>query len=496
MRADLSYDPYRPSCAEEALALWELYAQDPLRWIDDGCVWIQTRDGEAGAPWEPLRLWPAQREVVRLLHTEPRLVGFKARQLGFTWLAVALLIHAAVFKLGSTCLILSLREEEAIGALDRGRGIYARLPRWQRAAKILKGQDGGTQLHLSTGSKLHALSSKGGDSHTADAVLVDESALIPDLARVLARVEPTVGDGGRLWLVSRANKDEPEGTFANLARAACVDRTGPWRGIFLPWHSRPGRDAAWYEGQRAKSLAVDGTLDTLHEQYPADPSEALAPRVAQVRIPWAWLVGTWSPLPQLSTDVPLLHLYERPDLALAYVIGADPAEGLPTSDDSAAVVLELQTGRLVAALGGKLDPAKEFPQAIAALSRMFGHAPALVERNNHGHATNAALEALGVPLLDGPDGRPGLAISAPIKTLTWDNVAAILREGAEAGLPLIPDAQVRAQLALVQRRTLKAPTGQRDDYADAYRTAQWARRSSPPPPPLDLTRRALAGLLR
>jgi len=492
----LGYDPYHPSCPEEALALWEIYAQDPLRWIDDGCVWIQTREGETGAPWEPLRLWPAQREVVRLLHTEARLVGFKARQLGFTWLAVAMLIHTAVFKLGSTGLILSLREEEAIGALDRGRGIYARLPRWQRAAKLLKGQDGGTVLHLSTGSKIHALSSKGGDSHTADAVLVDEAALIPDLARVLARVEPTVGDGGRLWLVSRANKDEPEGTFASLARASCVDKTGPWHGIFLPWHTRPGRDAAWYDGQRAKSLAVDGTLDTLHEQYPAEPAEALAPRVAQVRIPWGWLVGSWSPLPQLPTDVSLLRLYERPDPALAYVIGADPAQGLPTSDDSAAVVLGLQTGRLVAALGGKLDPAREFPAALAALSRMFNHAPILVEENNHGHAVLGELAHLGAPLLDGPSGRPGLSISAPIKTLTWDNTATILREASEASVPLIPDAQVRAQLALVQRRTLKAPQGQHDDYADAYRTAQWARRSSPPPPSIDLTRRALAGLMR
>lgn len=479
----LGYDPHAPSCPEEALVLWELYAHDPVRWIEDGCVQIQTQD-EGGAPWDRLRLWPAQVEVVRALFEGRRVVVLKARQLGLTWLCAALLAHVLVFAPGSTALIVSLREAEAVKALDRARGIYKRLPRWMRARKILKGEDGGTSLELSTGSQLIALPSNRGDSYTARAVLVDEASLIPNLASLLASVEPAVGDQGRLWLVSRANKDEPEGAFARLAHGACVERKGRWRGIFLPWDARPGRDAAWYADQVEASLKLDGTLDTVQEQFPATPAEALAPRLAQVRIPWVWLEALACVRPLLAPQGPLaaqlldLRLYEQPSPSLSYVIGADPAEGLPTSDDSALTVLEALTGRLVAAANAKLDT-KQFPRLLFAVSKYFGHAPILVERNNHGHAVLDALAALGAPLVNGPDGRPGLAISAPVKTRSWDEVAAELSSAASSPDPqsllYLPDPQTRAQLGSVKRRTLKAPDGQHDDLADAYRTAQWAR---------------------
>ena len=82
--------------------------------------------------------------------------------------------------------------------------------------------------------------------------------------------------------------------------------------------------------------------------------------------------------------VPGLVIWRLPQPGETFVIGADPAEGNPQSDNSAASVVDL-AGEQVAAWAGRVEPAA-FGSQIAAVSAFFNGAAALVERNNHGHA--------------------------------------------------------------------------------------------------------------
>lgn len=477
--AALGYNPHAPSCPEEALALWELYAHDPVRWIEDGCVQIQTQD-EGGAPWETLRLWPAQVEVVRALFEGRRMVVLKARQLGLTWLCAVLFVHGLVFAPGSTGLIISLREAEAIKTLDRVRGTYRRLPRWMRARQMLKGEDAGTELALSTGSEVIALPSHRGDSYTARFVLVDEAALIPDLARLLGSIDPTVADSGRICLVSRANKADPQGHFAAIARAA-FQGTSVWSGLFLPWSARPGRTAQWYETQRQNSLDVGGNLDQLFEQYPETIEQALAPSSSTTRLPTHHVSVVGKALPHRPlAGHSLVRIFKGFDPELCYVIGVDVAEGVDGGDDSAASVICVETGEQVASVAGLLDPGAELPEVVRLLSDAYGGAPVLVERNAIGVATINALKGV-VKLLLGPDGKIGYQKNATSKATLWTDVASVvlaaykdLAAGADVA-PLIYDPLTLSQVALIQRETCKAPKGSRDDAADAWALAQWAR---------------------
>ena len=133
--------------------------------------------------------------------------------------------------------------------------------------------------------------------------------------------------------------------------------------MFLPWHARPSRDAAWYEPQAADIQHRTGSLDDLHEQYPATDAEALVPRTLDKRLAPAWLHQCYQerePLAQLPDDapsIPGLEVYALPQPGHSYAIGADPAEGNPTSDDSALAVVDEGTGEEVAALAGKFQPA-------------------------------------------------------------------------------------------------------------------------------------------
>lgn len=470
-------------------AQWEYYRRNIHAWAHD-CVQIQISDDDAGAPWIPLRLWPAQVDLLGQMKQHKRLLVLKARQLGMTWLALVRVLHELVFVPGSKALLLSLRETEAVAALRRLAGMYRRLPAWQKSRKALRGLDSGGALTLSTGSEVVALPSHRGDSYTPRIVVVDEASLIPNLSALLGSVEPTVGDQGQIMLISRANKQDPSGTFAQLC-AKSLAQASSWKLAFLPWSARPDRDAAWYERQRLASLDIDGTLDTLHGQYPETPQQALAPSTGDRRVPAAWLtpcVQITAPIRRTSGGVEVLV---EPIPGRRYVIGADPAGGLDDGDDSALCVVDEETGEEVAAGAAKWEPKHNFPEVLREVSELYNGAPVLAEENNHGHATIGGLQRLGVPLLLGLHSSPGYDKSPSSKARLWTDVVGEVKARAKLrsaeGLadaawedeapapPLIRSAKTSYQVGLLEAATCKAPSGEHDDAADAWGLAQWAR---------------------
>src|SRR5262249_41421653 len=147
-------------------------------------------------------------------------------------------------------------------------------------------------------------------------------------------------------LLSRADKTQPQSAFKHIYTGGRQKQTA-WVSLFLPWNARPDRDQAWYETQKADILQRTGSLDDLHEQYPASDVEALAPRTLDKRMAPEWLRQCYVEAAPLSLTgvseapaIPSLLVYALPLPNRQYVIGADPAEGNPTSDDSALAVLD------------------------------------------------------------------------------------------------------------------------------------------------------------
>ena len=169
--------------------------------------------------------------------------------------------------------------------------------------------------------------------------------------------------------------------------------------------------------------------------------------------------------------VPGLVIYTRPIPGRRYVCGADSAEGLPSSDDSAATWLDDETGEEVAVLYGKIAP-DVFAAYIDMVGRYFNDSDVLPERNNHGHAVIQWLEEhSSLKILDGHDGRPGWNSSTLGKSLLYTQSAEQFREG----LATIHTFLTHVQLASIERSTLRAPEGEHDDLADAFALAQVAR---------------------
>ncbi len=460
--------------SDEQKAEWLKCSYSPAYWIH---TYIQIYDA-TNRVWIPFKLWRAQFETLKTIQANRLVVILKARQLGMTWLVLAFALWLMLFHPIATILLFSKRDDEAtyLLGIERMRGMYARLPDWMKARRVEVDND--HEWMLSNGSVARAFPTSAGDSYTATLAVVDEADLVPDLNRLMNAVKPTIDGGGRMILLSRVDKSTPQSEFKNIYRAAKAKLTN-WVSVFLPWWVRPERDAAWYEAQKQDILARTTALDDLYQQYPATDTEALAPSTLDKRIAALWLEQCYAESAPLSADnlpsgapsVPGLVIYRLPEAGRKYVVSGDPAEGNPTSDDSACEVLDHLTGEEVASLAGKFQPAV-FASHIDALGKFFNRADAMIERNNHGHAVLLWLrDNSSLRILTGFDDKDGWHSTVLGKTMLYDTCADAFRNKET----MLHNFATFTQLSMIEGSTLRAPEGEMDDRADAYALALVAR---------------------
>jgi len=445
----------------------ETAAADPGLFVSEHCTLFNATE----RTWKPFLLWPAQRQVLELLGEHHRVVVLKARQLGLTWVCLAYLLWHVLLHPAAVIGIFSRREEDAQELLDfRLKGMYDRLPplfREHPGAAVYENSK--TRWVLANGSTVMAFPTTGGRQYTFSVVLVDEADFQPDLPALLSAVEPTVAAGGQILLVSSTNKDLPLSRFKSIYRAARVGENR-WTPVFLPWTARPDRDSTWYAGQVKDCLSHTGALDDLHQEYPETDSEALAPRSLDKRIPSIWLEGCFqeaAALAGIGPALPNLIVFNPPNPSSSYVIGCDPAEGNPTSDESALTVLCVETGEEAAQLSGRFQPTVIAAYADA-LGKYYCGAALMVERNNHGHTVLSWLEEHSkLTVLLGHDHKFGWMSSKLGKSLLYDDAADTFRDKET----VVHSFATVVQLASIEGSTLRAPEGEHDDRADSYALA-------------------------
>jgi len=432
--------------------------------------WVFNATDEA---WIPFELWPAQAWALTQLMTHKLVVILKARQLGFTWLILGYALWQMLFRPAATVGIFSRTETDAGDLLAvRLKGMYERLPAWMQCQGVLA--DNMSRWALSNGSVAMAFPTTGGRQYTFSFLLADEADFQEDLPAYMRAVKPTVDAGGAMVLLSTADKGNPGSLYKQIYRAA-KRKANAWLPLFLPWYARPGRTMAWYAEQKRDTLANTGSLDDLHQEYPATDTEALAPRSLDKRILSTWIEACFAEedggLPDNTPALPGLVVYRMPQPDRLYVVGVDPAEGNPTSDDSALTVLDVLSGEEVAVVAGKLQPSVMASYADQ-IGRYYNNAGLMVERNNHGHAVLLWLEEHS-PLrrLNGHDERPGWLSSKLGKTLLYNEMADCFRDRNTT----LHSFDTYTQLASIEGATLRAPDGAHDDRADSYALAHVGR---------------------
>ncbi|MBP8125781.1 MAG: hypothetical protein KAZ26_24240 [Caldilineaceae bacterium] len=465
----------------QMVAEWVKCGEHPFYFIKNYCWLFNATEGR----WMPFELWPAQAWAINEMFLNRLVVVLKARQLGLSWLTLSFALWLMLFRPAAVIGIFSRRETDARELLsERLRGMYNHLPAWMQAKNVAR--DSGAWWSLSNGSAAMAFPTSGGRQYTFAFVIVDEADFQPDLPTLMTAVKPTIDAGARMVLLSTVDKRLPLSMFKAMYRGGKAGRN-EWKAIFLPWHARPARTREWYAAQERDTQANTGSLDDLWQEYPATDAQALSERTLDKRIPpgfihqcfeemdpiWTFAMAkiatALSPMPP---RIPGLEVFKAPEVGRRYVIGADPAEGNPGSDPSAADVQDALTGEQMAVCSGKIEPTT-FADYLALLSEYYNWAPVMVERNNHGHAVIGRIknDHRKVKLLRGYDRRWGWMSNSRGKTLLYTAaVDTFISEDA-----VLHDFETQSQLASIEADTLRAPEGLHDDHADAWALANVGR---------------------
>lgn len=237
----------------------------------DSYGWIDDPQGDGASATVRFRLWPAQVQTMWQLMLHRLIVILKARQLGISWLCCGYALWLCLFRPGRSVLCFSKGQQEANELIRRIRVLYDRLPDWLRSQLPALTRPLTSELEWANGSRIVSLpaTENAGRSFTASLVLMDEAAFSQWAGKLYTALKPTIDAGGQLIVFSTANGADP--FFQPLWEKATAG-VGGFTPIFLPWHVRPGRDAAWYARTEAEALSSAA----MKQEYPATAQEAFA----------------------------------------------------------------------------------------------------------------------------------------------------------------------------------------------------------------------------
>jgi len=168
----------------------------------------------------PFKLFEYQKESVREFQSSDRIVYLKCRQSGISTLTGAYVLWVAMFHPNKKILIVSKRDEDAIGYLDRNvKFVYENLPSEIFHCVFGDPRSGMNKRYAPPklwnehtvgffqGSEIKSLTSSKDTlrSNTASLVIIDEAAFIADMEAMWLAGQPTLMHGGSVIVISTTN---------------------------------------------------------------------------------------------------------------------------------------------------------------------------------------------------------------------------------------------------------------------------------------------------
>ena len=377
----------------------------------------------------------------------------KARQFGFTTLIEALFFLDTVNNRNTTTVVVAHEAESTEKLFRMVRQFYDGLPPEKRPRtrysnkRELFFEDLNSTIYVGTAGARDF-----GRSSTINNLHLTEVAFYPDAEELLGGLLQAVPDGGNVFMETTAN-GVGEYFHQEWERSERGDSSYDhrffawWRHAEYSWDPETPEEIALAarlearltqsdlreeatlreayglsEGQirwRRRKRAEPGMRRKFPQEYPANAQEAfvasgnpyfdrgrLMARLARVPDPVEAEIP--ARFVRLTAARERLEVYRLPEPNRQYVLAADVAEGLDEKgkdhDYDSADVLDAETFEQVAHLHGRWAP-HEWGLMLAELGHWYNVALVAVERNNHGHATLAALQLTAeYPEMDGCSG--------------------------------------------------------------------------------------------
>jgi hypothetical protein len=338
---------------------------DPIYFIENYCQIVSLDKGLI-----PFKLYDCQKEKVKVIHENRRVILMEGRQQGKTTTSAAYILWYTVFQDNKTVAILANKATAAREVLSRYQLMYEGLPIWlqQGVTTWNKGD-----IELENGSKVFtaATSASGIRGKSVNLLYVDETAIIPNTVaeEFFTSVYPTIsaGETTKILLSSTPLGYNHFWKFWNDAEKG---RNG-FVPLFIPYWKIPGRDDKWAAEQKAMLGELKYNQEVLCKFLGSSLTLVNADVIAKMSVA----------VPIFSKDG--LDLYENPQEGHTYVLVADTAKGVG-GDYSAFTIVDITEVpyRLIGKYRRNDISPLMYPSVIYHVATQFNQAFVLVEINS------------------------------------------------------------------------------------------------------------------
>jgi len=384
---------------------WRRCATDEAYFLEN-YVYIPSEEDVRGRV--KFEMFDYQHELLGLFKNNRFVVSLKARQLGYTTLAMAHSLWLAFFRPGATVLIVSRNQKSSNKNLAQARLAYQFLPQWmkERAPQVESDSTDGMVFKFSDGmqSRMKAAPATEGvfAGETATLVVWDEAGLVEPASRqedVLRTLLPTTDAGGSMLIISTSR-----GSYNRFAKTYRAAKRGISQFVpfFQPWNVSPFMQCTqlcgWCSGEKGTRAGCVTKYDLKRREfadepwrflaeYPADDEEAFreSGRPRFVGLPnesefedlpyrgrMSWLDDDTVKF-ELDETGPIRMSTLEADPGAFYVIGGDPASGTGKDYSTAHVMTIDEDGRpqIVAYFHDNNTPPTEWAADLDKMGHFF-----------------------------------------------------------------------------------------------------------------------------
>jgi len=339
--------------------------KDPIYFIDNYCKIITLDHG-----LQPFKLYECQREKVKIIHENRKVILMEGRQQGKTTTSAAYILWYTIFQDSKTVAILANKATAAREVLNRYQLMYEHLPKWMQQG-VITWNKGDVELENNSVVFTAATSSSGIRGKSVNLLYVDETAIIPNNVAedFFTSVYPTISAGTttKILLSSTPLGYNHFWKFWNDAEQGNNDFVP----LFIPYWKIPGRDEKWAEEQKRQLGELKFNQEVL--------CTFLGSSLTLIR---ADVIAKLNPTNnKYSKDG--LDIFNKPEKDHRYVIIADTAKGIG-ADYSAFNIIDItevpykQVGKY---RDNKISPLL-YPNVIHKLATEYNEAYVLIEVNS------------------------------------------------------------------------------------------------------------------
>ena len=341
----------------------------------------------------PFKLYPFQHRIVKNLGENRFNILRKFRQAGCTTIASAYALWLAVFKKHQAIIILSKGDTEATEVLDRIKVMYEELPGYLQPGIT---EDNKHTLKLTNRSIIKSRPSgkQSGRSLAGSFLIVDEAAFVESIDTIWAAVYPIISTGGKAFILSTVNG---LGNWFYETYTKAFEKANSFNSIDIRWQEHPEyfrQEGFDYIYKEMESRTPPANIDDWEKV-----TRSNMPRKQWLQEYECEFLGTGDTfidgmiLSHLSEQVDneyytkynnRMRVWKDPEPFYDYIIGVDTALGRER-DYSAAQIINLYNGEVVAEFYSNKTPINDFAAILNSEGLYYNIANVVVERNTVGN---------------------------------------------------------------------------------------------------------------